>query len=85
MFYAFMFCCQSPEYLHFSKECKELMLSHQKKAAAAKYLQDGEDILYCAGVHTHVSMVLQLLHKRNGLVEQGGKTTFTLLSLMILL
>ena len=45
------------------------MLSHQKKAAAAKYLQDGEDI-YCAGVHTHVSMVLQLLHKRNGLVEQ---------------
>ena len=79
-----MFCCQSPEYLHFSKECKELMLSHQKKAAAAKYLQDGEDILYCAGVHTHVSMVLQLLHKRNGLVEQGGKTTFTLLSLILL-
>ena len=58
------------------------MLSHQKKAAAAKYLQDGEDI-YCAGVHTHVSMVLQLLHKRNGLVEQG-KTTFTLLSLILL-
>lgn len=38
-----------------------------------------EQDMYCAGVHTHVSMVLQLLlHKRNGLVG-GMETTFALL------
>ena len=36
-----------------------------------KYLQEEIEDMYCTGVHTHVSMVLQLLlHKRNGLV--GG-------------
>ena len=44
-----------------------------------KYLQEEMEDMYCTGVHTHVSMVLQLLlHKRNGL-GGGMETTFVLL------
>ena len=45
-----------------------------------KYLQEEMEDMYCTGVHTHVSMVLQLLlHKRNGLVGGEEETTFVLL------